>query len=115
MRSIGIKIGLPTDGEEANQPPALGPRGLMLAVLKDALHCWALRQDRRVHHRKLAIEAERWIRDDDPSSLFSFSNVCGALDLDPATVRRRALSIQPRPEGVRASDLTLAIAAPSDA
>ena len=62
---------------------------LMLAVLEDAIVCF---QDNlgATCKRKQALhtDAEQWILDDDKSYLFSFENVCGALNFDPAYLRR---------------------------
>jgi len=63
---------------------------LMLAVLQDAIRAYfrgAHTHD--VRQRRLCNEAVRWIEDGDTVWPYSFENICVALDLDAATVRRR--------------------------
>ena len=63
---------------------------LMIAVLHDALDCLEKyrfatgRQERRLFH-----QAKRWVLADDTQWPYSFECICGALDIDPTTVRRR--------------------------
>jgi len=65
-----------------------GVRSLMVAVLTDAVEsfCKTLgarsKQKQKVHE-----EASTWIFSDDRSGIFSFLNLCEALDLDPAYLR----------------------------
>jgi hypothetical protein len=53
---------------------------------------------RRFHRATSAVEREfyldayRWVRSDDCSWPFSFSNVCQALNLEPATIREEMLA-----------------------
>ena len=69
-----------------------GPLGLMLAVLEDAIRCIALRPiNKREHVAVQARHAIRWVRSDDWTYVFSFNNVCTALDIDPKRMRRRLL------------------------
>lgn len=69
-----------------------GPLGLMLAVLEDAIRCIALRPiNKREHVAVQARHAIRWVRSDDWTYVFSFNNVCTALDIDPERMRRRLL------------------------
>ncbi len=74
---------------------ALGERGLMLAVLEDAIRNY---QDHlhssRVRPRLLARQAERWISSEDTSWPFSFENICSSLEIEPAGLRAKVL--QPR-------------------
>ena len=70
-----------------------GPRALMLAVLEDALQCIERgRRRRRFHARRLAAEAEAWVRSDRRDWLFSFLNVCDVLGFDPDAIRQRLLA-----------------------
>jgi hypothetical protein len=69
-----------------------GPLGLMLAILEDAIRCLALRPiNKREHVAVQARHAASWVRSDDWSYVFSFNNVCTALDIDPGRMRRRLL------------------------
>lgn len=69
----------------------LGPeKRLMLAVLDDAiavLEAFAASGGRR--RRRLAIEVEEWIAEEDVLWPFSFVNVCEELGLDVECVRAR--------------------------
>jgi hypothetical protein len=61
---------------------------LMLAVLQDAVamllkHAGSARSG----PRRLVREAEQWINARNRDWPFSFENICGVLDLDPAAVR----------------------------
>jgi hypothetical protein len=74
-----------------------GPRGLMLAVLEDAVRC--LEHGRRrghFHARCLATEADAWVRSDHRGWPFSFVNICEVLGFDADAVRSRLLT---RPRG----------------
>lgn len=55
---------------------------LMLAILEDAIN-----RTRSSFH-SISIEAQRWISNTDRSWLFSFENVCEALDMEPSYIRR---------------------------
>ncbi len=75
-----------------------GPRALMLAVLEDAVRCIESgRRHRRVGARRLAAEAEVWVRSDRADWPFSFLNVCEALAIDVDAMRRRLLIRHPAP------------------
>jgi hypothetical protein len=78
------------DGETAGG--RTGPLGLMLAVLEDAIRCIAERPiNKREHVAVQARHALRWVRSQDWTYVFSFNNVCTALDIDPERMRRRLL------------------------
>lgn len=67
-------------------------RALMLAVLEDAIACYAGRlKAPRQNPRILRRQAEFWLSRDDWDSPFSFNNVCEALALDPGALRERIL------------------------
>ena len=69
-----------------------GARALMLAVLEDAARCIENgRWQRRFRARRLAAEAEAWVRCDRADWPFSFRNVCEALGIDVDAMRRRLL------------------------
>jgi hypothetical protein len=65
-------------------------RRLMAAILEDAVSC--LSRDPRNwarHHQKSAAEAESWINTEGEEDwIFSFTNVCETLGLDPDYMRR---------------------------
>jgi hypothetical protein len=63
---------------------------LMIAVLRDAIGC-CIRgaHTHDVRQRRLRNEAARWMGDGDTVWPYSFENICAALGLDAATVRRR--------------------------
>lgn len=67
-----------------------GVVALMRAVLNDALVCYQKRflsHSRRAH--RLAREAEAWLFCDDDRWPFSFVNICDALGIEPAALRRQ--------------------------
>lgn len=67
-------------------------RALMLAVLEDAIACYAGRlKAPRENPRILRRQAEFWLNCEDWDSPFSFNNVCEALALDPEAIRVRIL------------------------
>ena len=67
-----------------------GARALMLAVLEDAVWCIESgRWRRRFGARRLAAEAEAWVRCDRADWPFSFLNVCDALGIDVDAMRGR--------------------------
>jgi len=65
-------------------------RRLMAALLEDAVSCLARNPGRcSRRQRKCFEEARAWIHTgDDEDWIFSFSNVCETLGLDPAYLRR---------------------------
>jgi hypothetical protein len=66
-----------------------GPRALMLAVLEDAVQCIEPgRRRRRFHARRLAAEAEAWVRSDRRDWPFSLVNVCEVLGFEAAAFRK---------------------------
>jgi len=79
-----------------------GPRALMLAVLEDALQCIERgRRCRRFHARRLAAEAEAWLRSDRRDWPFSFLNVCDVLGFDAGAIRRRLVARRNDTSGAR--------------
>jgi len=68
-------------------------RALMLAVLEDAVACYAGKlKAPRENPRILRRQAAFWLSCEDWDSPFSFNNVCEALALDPTAIRERILS-----------------------
>lgn len=67
-----------------------GERQLMLSVLDDAIACFTVRpRPGDAKAQRLAAEAEAWINLRDSAWLFSFDNICAALELDPDYLRGR--------------------------
>ncbi len=70
-----------------------GPRALMLAVLEDAVRCIEQgRWRRQFFVRRLAAEAEAWVRCERREWPFSFVNICEVLGFDSGAVRARLLT-----------------------
>lgn len=72
----------------ASLHPHSGVAELMRAVLEDAIYCFRLGAGKTVRARRLAQEAQAWFDSDNERWPFAFVNVCRALGLDPASVRR---------------------------
>jgi len=71
-----------------------GPRALMLAVLEDAVQCIEVgRRSRRYRARRLAAEAEAWVRCDRREWPFSFANICEVLGFEVDALRKRLLAM----------------------
>ena len=84
-----MSVGVRWDGETS------GPRALMLAVLEDAVRCIeAARRRRTFYTRRLAAEAEAWVRCDRRDWPFSFVNVCEVLGFDADAFRARLLTLR---------------------
>ena len=69
-------------------------RRLMLAVLESAISEWLLRRDARVaprHEARVTVDEDLpgWFASTDRRWPYSFENICGALGLDAAGIRRR--------------------------
>jgi hypothetical protein len=70
-----------------------GPIALALAVLEEAARC--IERGRRRRHpgiRKLAAEAEAWVRCDSREWPFAFASICDVLGLDVDAARARFLA-----------------------
>jgi len=78
-------------------------RFLMLAVLQDAITCLEKHGAFGPKgNKRLFDEARDWVLSQDNQWLFSFNNVCEAVGLNAAYVRRRLLQMserQPAPAG----------------
>jgi hypothetical protein len=86
---LGVAV-LPEQFYPSSVAHTPGMRALMRAVLNDAIMCYQKRfvsQSRRAH--RLAREAEAWLFCNDDRWPFSFVNICGALGIEPAILRRR--------------------------
>jgi len=81
--------------EEALEEPLVSrtpEKALMLAVLEDAIACYAGRlKAPRENPKILRRQAQHWLVSDDWESPFSFNNGCEALALDPTALRSRIL------------------------
>jgi hypothetical protein len=66
-----------------------GERGLMLAVLEEAVQSY-LKYGHSTTHRgqRLFAETKAWFWSRDLDYLFSFGSICAYLQLDPAYIRR---------------------------
>lgn len=82
-----------------------GARALMTAILDDALLCIARgRRRSRWQTRRLAADAEAWVRADDPQWLLSFASICGVLGIDADALRDRILTdVECPPRGAPAA------------
>ena len=87
-----------------------GPRALMLAVLVDAVRCieWGRRR-RSFSARRLAAEAEAWVRSNRRDWPFSFVNVCDVLGWDENAFRKRLLTTENVESGARCVRVRAAI------
>lgn len=75
----------PAVSERINKQPECR---LMWAVLQDAIDTYTKHIDaKRLRYQHRFHEAEEWIEQDDPTWLFSFTNICHVLGLDPAYLR----------------------------
>jgi hypothetical protein len=79
--------------ENLHRRSSLEPeKKLMLAVLEDGIRCF---QDNVTAQsgtrRRLFEDAKEWILQQDRHWLFSFENICDALGINPAYVRRRLM------------------------
>ena len=63
---------------------------LMAAVLEDAISCLSMKMRRATaRQRKQIEEARHWLAvEDDSEWIFSFRNICDALGINPAYLRR---------------------------
>ena len=79
-----------------------GSRGLMLAVLEEAIQCLVgdARATARGARAREAARARQWILERDPTSLFSFESICAILGIE-ANPLRDALLLKLQHDGVR--------------
>ncbi len=91
--------------------PLLPEKKLMLAVLEDAVACFqnhVLQRTRR--NWALFRETEKWVCDKSSDYLFSFENICTALNLDSGCVREGLLLWKTRTRAQQKVHPTLALA-----
>jgi len=67
----------------------------MRAILVDAIRCLAGEVTPQAERARLAGQARRWVASRDERWLFSFENVCAALDLRADRLRRLLLTAPP--------------------
>ncbi|MGH7859242.1 MAG: hypothetical protein ACREQY_18100 [Candidatus Binatia bacterium] len=69
-----------------------GERGLMAAILQDAVECYRKTCNSRLpREQSLHRETEKWIFSDDRSWVLSFVNVCDVLGMDAERIRHTLL------------------------
>lgn len=65
-----------------------GPRRLMLAVLRDAVHTLTVVRARRNGRPSDEVrDAEEWVSSRDRDHLFAFERICEELEIDPSYIR----------------------------
>ena len=70
---------------------------LMLAILENAIRGYLRGPgDRDNEQRAEFTEAEKWLREDDASGLFSFRNLCESLAIDPRWLRQSLICLRLR-------------------
>jgi len=76
------------DSVRADDALARPIKRLMLAVLEDAMRCYQTYSgSRNSVHRRLFVDAERWLMDRRADGVFSFENVCDTLGIEPSSLR----------------------------
>jgi len=76
------------DGMRADDARARPIKRLMLAVLEDAMRCYqTYASSRNTAHRRLFVDAERWLMDRKADGVFAFENVCETLGIEPSSLR----------------------------
>ncbi|MCH8055941.1 MAG: hypothetical protein IH857_07310 [Deltaproteobacteria bacterium] len=69
-----------------------GERGLMLAILKDAVECLQkYREASSSSGKELYQNALEWVEDKSTGWLFTFTNICDLLGFDPDYLRKSLL------------------------
>ncbi len=72
-----------------------GEQKLLLAVLEDALRCYAQANNRCFVTRTDAFEVRRWFNDRTMWPIFSFESICVSLNIDSERLRKKLASIKP--------------------
>ena len=72
-----------------------GVGGLMVAILEDAIQCfqWQFVRNGR-NAQRAGAEATAWLFCNDEKWIFSFVNICAALDLEPRRIQDQLLKWQ---------------------
>jgi hypothetical protein len=100
---IRMTVGQTEDGSRGQVGPGAAERGLLRAVLEDAVRCLGGEIGPARERPQLAAEAREWITDADERWPYSFVNVCEHLELNADVLRTRLLKnapeIPPLPEG----------------
>ena len=66
-----------------------GEKRLMLAVLEEAVGAFQRHVDAKSRHgQRVFHEAEEWLWSNDTAWPFAFENICHALEIEPAFLRR---------------------------
>jgi hypothetical protein len=84
-----------------NAPDVSRPeRGLMMAVLADAVRCIEkYRSAQSAHAEQEFHEARGWLLADEPNWPYSFEHICAVLKLDADAVRQRLRVLPSKPSG----------------
>ena len=76
------------DGIRADDASTRPIKRLMLAVLEDAMRCYqTYASSRNRAHRRLFVDAERWLMDRKAGGVFAFETVCETLGIEPSCLR----------------------------
>ena len=79
-------------------------RALMVAVLRDAITCLEkYGAFKSSGNKRLFDEALEWIRSEDCEWLFSFNNVCEAVGVNPAYMRKGLIQMSARSSAARSA------------
>ena len=73
--------------------PLRGVKGLLVAILEDAIACLDAGRSQSAKARMAAVEAARWVRSSDTSYPFAFESICDVLSIDVGRLRARLLEI----------------------
>lgn len=87
-------------------------KGLMIALLEDAIRCFQGSWQKTTSNKRLQVEATEWIEDTDVEWPFSFINVCETLGVEPRALRAslhrwRDTAVDQRPEKIVNRHLTV--------
>jgi hypothetical protein len=88
---LGPEVILPTQFSEqvSLKHTDRGEKRLMLAVLEEAVGTFQRHVDAKSRHgQRVFREAEEWLWSNDTAWPFAFENICHALEIEPAFLRR---------------------------
>lgn len=80
-------------GDTGEGSPLRGIKGLLIAILEDAIVCLEGAKSRSAKSRMAAIETQRWVRSTDTSYAFSFESICDVLGLEVDRMRQKMLAM----------------------